>query len=666
MSTGSGAGKGLEKGTMPQATRPGDVLADRYRLVDLLSESGGGRFWRAHDRVLERHVALHVIAADDERAEGLLEAARRSATVLDQRILRVLDAERRDDLCFVINEWGSGTSLDIMLATNGPQSPRRSSWLVAEVADSIAAAHASGIAHGRLVPENVLVDTAGSVRIIGFCVDAALHGLPPGELGNDVRDLAGLLYATLTGRWAGASSSAVPRAPTAGDRVLRPRQVRAGVPRPLDDLCDELLNPRGSRVRDVRDLASARGVQRFLTDFVGDPGGLGEAIAAQNPDKHETLTLPAVPEIIAWPQPPSEPPDEPPDEPSAPPAEDLAVPEPTPDPDPEPETAPAPDPAPSVAVAPGGPTEMPTESPTELPTEAGLPIFDDENDEVSWLRARSEPAPPPPPFEDPPERPLFAPEPSGGAPARTPRPQPTPATGRSDDFWPWDGRRASGSGAIPAYVDEPAVDDDVPGRSWLRLAALIALALMLLVAVVIAFNLGRGKTPLGTEPEPDEPSVSASTVSPSASEPVAVTGVIADDFDPEGDPSEENPDDVGNAVDGDPSTSWRTSTYEQQLGPGGLKEGVGLLLDLGEARTVRGVDLTFAGEGTTGVSLFVTSERPTSVDGLTSSGDMQAGAAVQVPLVEPIEGRYLVVWLTGLPAVDGGFRGEVVDVVVKA
>ena len=79
---------------MPSSIRPGDVLADRYRLVDLLTESGGGRFWRAHDRVLDRHVALHVIAEDDERAEPLLEAARRSATVHDRRLLRVLDADR--------------------------------------------------------------------------------------------------------------------------------------------------------------------------------------------------------------------------------------------------------------------------------------------------------------------------------------------------------------------------------------------------------------------------------------------------------------------------------------------------------------------------------------------------------------------------------------------
>ena len=410
---------------MPHATRAGDVLADRYRLVDLLSESGGGRFWRAHDRVLERHVALHVIAADDPRADLLLDAARRSATVLDQRILRVLDAERIGDSCFVVNEWGSGTSLDIMLASNGPLSPRRGAWLVSEVADSIAIAHARGVAHGLLSPENVLLDNAGSIRIIGFCVDAALHGMPPGDPHHDVVDLAGLLHATLTGRWAGVSPSAVPRVPEAHGRLLRPRQVRAGVPRPLDDLCDELLNPRGQRVRDVRDLGSARGVQTFLADFVGDGGGIGEAIAAGNPEKNETVTLPAVPEIMAKPHPDDWVPPEP-------------DPEPEPVPEPEPEPEPEPDPEPDPVA--------------ELPTQAGLPIFDDESDDVSWLRARDEPAPPPPPFEPPPERPLFAPEPVDGGPVRRPRhpsPDAGPVVARGDEYWPFDADRPSGSGVIP-------------------------------------------------------------------------------------------------------------------------------------------------------------------------------------------------------------------------
>ena len=165
---------------MPHATRPGDVLAGRYRLVDLLTESGDGRFWRAHDRVLERHVALHVIRADDGGRQALMEAARRSATILDPRVLRVLDADINDEVCYVVNEWGWGTSLDIVVAGTGPLGPRRSACLVSEVAESLAVAHASGVAHGRLNPENVLIDRSGSVRIIGLCVDAALHGLPSG------------------------------------------------------------------------------------------------------------------------------------------------------------------------------------------------------------------------------------------------------------------------------------------------------------------------------------------------------------------------------------------------------------------------------------------------------------------------------------------------------
>ena len=611
---------------MPHATRAGDVLADRYRLVDLLSESGGGRFWRAHDRILERHVALHLIAADDPRAELLLDAARRSATVLDPRILRVLDAERTGDSCFVVNEWGSGTSLDIMLASNGPLSPRRGAWMVSEVADSIAAAHAHGVAHGLLSPENVLLDNAGSVRIIGFCVDAALHGLPPGDPQHDVVDLAGLLHATLTGRWAGVSPSGVPRAPEKHGRVLRPRQVRAGVPRGLDDLCDDLLNPRGQKIRDVRDLGSARGIQSFLAEFVGDPTGLGPAIAAGNPEKNETVVLPAVPEILARPHPDD----------WVPPAEPV---------EPEPEADPEPEPEPDPIV--------------EVPTQAGLPIFNDEDDEVSWLRARDEPAPPPPPFEEPPERPLFAEE---GRKPRYALPDDGPVVARGDEYWPFDNVRSTGSGPI---VDELTdTREQVPGRNWLRLAMLVAVALVLLVAVAIAVNLGRGKTPLGAEPHDEEPSTSSSpTVTTPEPSPTPFTDLRATDLDPQGD-GEENSDEATGAVDGDQATSWTTLTYKQQLGPTGLKRGVGLVVDLGQSRAVRRVDLTLAGQPTS-LSLYLSDTVPGNPEELTAVGEAEAAqATTSIDLDGAPTGRYLTIWFTSLPTVPGGYKGGIVDLVV--
>ena len=613
-----------EGSAVPSSIRPGDVLADRYRLVALLAESGGGRFWRAHDKVLERYVALHVIAEADERAAALLDAARRSAMVHDRRLLRVLDADRVGDLVFVVNEWGSGDSLDIMLANEGPLGARRAAWLVSEVAAAIATGHEAGVAHGRLVPENVLVDHGGAVRLIGFAVDAALHGLPPGRPSTDVSDLGGLLYSALTGKWAGTSPSDVPRAPVEQGRVLRPRQVRAGIPRPLDTLCDAVVNPyssgSGARLRETHDLASARGICDFLTEFVGDPTGLAEAEAAAGHRDPETISLPAV----------ADPP--------------VRVPAPPPAPEPDPEPDPAPEPRPAS---------------TELPTQAGLPIFDDDRDDVSWLAARAEPAPPPPPFEDPPERPLFAPEPAEG-PARKARHPHLHGRGPDGPYWPWGEEAPSGTGPI---VSDPPVDEEVPGRSWLRLAAVIAACLLLLIALVVAFNLGRGRTPLGAVPDDD--GAKSPTASASSGAAVPISGVAATDLDPQGSPPEENPDLAPLAVDGDPTTAWRTMTYKQDFGPGGLKTGVGLVLDLGAEHTVASVDLTFVG-APTGYSLYLTDTAPTGVSGLTAVATGTAdGTRDRATLEGGASGRYLTVWLTSLPTAPGGFRGEVAEVTVR-
>src|SRR3954466_9539108 len=96
---GRGGPPGVAGGGAMATKRPGDVLAGRYRLDDLLSETGQGRFWRGHDQVLSRPVAIHVIDADDKRAVGLMEAARASAQIAEPRLLRVLDIENDGRIC---------------------------------------------------------------------------------------------------------------------------------------------------------------------------------------------------------------------------------------------------------------------------------------------------------------------------------------------------------------------------------------------------------------------------------------------------------------------------------------------------------------------------------------------------------------------------------------
>jgi serine/threonine protein kinase len=613
-------------------TRPGDVLAGRYRLTDLLTESAGGRFWRAFDSVLQRDVAVHIIPCEDERAPMLRDAARTSATVVDRRMLRVLDIDEADDRCFVVNEWGNGTSLDILLADGEPLAPPVAAWILAETADTLALAHDAKVAHGRLVPENILIDTDGAVRLIGFAVDAALHGLPAGRISTDIADLAGLLYAALTGRWAGASTSVVTVAPTDHGHVLRPRQVRAGIPRTLDSLCDHILNQGGDTEVTAAMMSDA------LRDFLGPSATAAEAWLTRIEHSRKGVTTIVLPPL-----------------PDPPPREVL--------PSSEVDTSESP---PIESPDPGAAAGEETQD--VMATQAGMPIFHDDTDEVTWLRHHTEPAPPPPPLEPHPERPLFAPEPTDGQPARRPRAAPVSQGPGGGGFWPWENTgtgAGTGSGVLPAYVDDDEDDDRrAPGTNMLRLAGVVALCLLVLVACVIAFNLGRGKTPLGTTPEPPAGSTSR-TPSESAAPAAPITGVTARDLDPQGSDLAENPDEAGLAVDGDPSTSWQTSRYDQQFGPAGLKSGVGLVLDLGAAHDVSVVDLTTLGSPTR-VQIYVTSQDPANLQGAKVAGESTIdGTRGSVGIDPAVGGRYVVVWLTELPAVPGGFRGGIAEAVVK-
>lgn len=64
------------------------------------------------------------------------------------------------------------------------------------------------------------------------------------------------------------------------------------------------------------------------------------------------------------------------------------------------------------------------------------------------------------------------------------------------------------------------------------------------------------------------------------------------------------------------------------------------------------------------MSIYVTDTAPVGVRDLTPVTEVSAGPEERVTLDEPVTGRYVIVWLTSLPQVDGGFRGELADVAV--
>ncbi|MFC6154863.1 protein kinase domain-containing protein [Nocardioides yefusunii] len=654
-------------------------------MVDLLVEADGACLWNAHDQLLHRPVSVHVLPVDDVRADAVIGAARRSATLTDQRTLRVLDCNRTDTHAYVVNEWGKGTSLDVALEVNGPLSPARAAWLVAETADTVASTHAAGTVHGRLVPENVLIDENGSIRIIGSGVEAALMGhlsVPA----DDVTHLVALLHAALTGRWPGRLTSQVPQAPREGGRFLRPRQVRAGIPRPLDQICDQGLNGFSSTStgsipipalnavlggREAHDLTTAAGLRDALEEFLGEyepdlaahathsapirPAGLSPAPWHLAPAEDETAERSGfvLPPPVIQPLPT--------DRRHTPAAavEPAAVTEPAPEGAVEvvPQEAPA---TPVHQTVPAGPSSI------TAPTEAGLPVFHDEDDDVEWVRTHNPERPAPETPADAAPRPLFAPE-SADLARRQHHERQREEFGTGDstpprlpeDFWSSDstGPGSTTSGAIPPIDAAPT---PVPGRTWLRLAWGVGIAaFVLLVVVLVLHPQGDGDK----DPAPSAAPVPTSTPSPSVTGPLG--DLVVTDLDPADSAGVEYPADTPKSVDGDVATFWGTSTYLQQFGPGGLKDGVGLVVDLGESRSVRSFEVDVLG-GSHTLQLFLTDGKPADVAGLDSVAEAAGEGTLDLTPPESASGRYAVVWLTQLPVQDGGYRGKIAEIRVTA
>jgi len=244
----------------------GGTLAGRYRIEDLVGETARSQMWRAVDHVLNRSVGVQVLRADDRSSEAFLTAARRATVVEDPRFLRVLDAAHENDLAYVVREWASGVSLDNVLR-QGPLPPTRASEVMREVAEAVAAAHRAHVQHRRLDPARIIVKHNGAVRVLGLATDQALQA-PDEDLDGaageqaDVTALGRLLYACLVARWPGGRDVGLPAAPTEHGRLLRPRQVRAGVDPAVDTVCDRILG-NGARGHGAT-LDSAQQVAREL------------------------------------------------------------------------------------------------------------------------------------------------------------------------------------------------------------------------------------------------------------------------------------------------------------------------------------------------------------------------------------------------------------------
>ncbi|MEH1168597.1 protein kinase [Micromonospora sp. CPCC 205539] len=286
---------------MTAALHPGRLLARRYRLIDQIGAGGMSVIWRARDEVLDRVVALKVLApslaADARFRDMVREEARAAAQLVHPHVTSVHDygetvAPDGSITSFVVMELLNGEGLELRLI-EGPLPWAEAVEVGAQVADALAAAHRLGIVHRDITPANVMM-TAVGVKVLDFGIatrvgapdedeDGATFGTPayvaperldgaPAQPATDVYSLGVLLHEALTGR--------VPYPAATWEQLSA--ALASGPPPTLADVPD--LPPAVARIclrslaKDPADRPTARQVATTMRDqLLPNDAGPGDA-----------------------------------------------------------------------------------------------------------------------------------------------------------------------------------------------------------------------------------------------------------------------------------------------------------------------------------------------------------------------------------------------------
>jgi len=212
---------------------PGDIIAGKYALEELLGEGGMGAVFRARNTTIDMPVALKLIRGDLDRellSGRLLQEARAAAKLAHPAIVRVFDVGKTalgDP--FIVMELLHGESLAMLIDREGRLSSARAVQLLLPIADALSVAHAKGFVHRDVKPDNVFIanDDEGQLqpKLVDFGIvkyerqegDSQLtqvgavlgspdymspeqaRGLDNIDLRSDVWSFAVVLYETITG-----------------------------------------------------------------------------------------------------------------------------------------------------------------------------------------------------------------------------------------------------------------------------------------------------------------------------------------------------------------------------------------------------------------------------------------------------------------------------------
>ncbi len=253
---------------MEQAPR----IPERYRLIEEVGQGGMAVVYRAQDETLKREVAIKVLhqhlAGEPESRARLEREAQAVAKLRHDNILEIFDYSGLDSAtAYIVTEFIDGQTLKQFLNTRTLGFPEVAALIAVEVCRALAHAHAAGVIHRDVKPENVMIRKDGLVKLMDFgiaqildfqrmTVTGQLLGSPaymapeiiegkPLDFRTDVFSVGIMLYLLATGAlpFAGKNPHEVLRRITEG-KFADPRTVKHGVDQVLARMIGRALARR--------------------------------------------------------------------------------------------------------------------------------------------------------------------------------------------------------------------------------------------------------------------------------------------------------------------------------------------------------------------------------------------------------------------------------------
>ncbi len=203
------------------------VIADRYEVIGLLGVGGMGAVYKVLDRELDEVVALKMLKREIAGSPDIVDRFRREVKlarrVTHPNVARTFDLGEHVGERFLTMEYVEGESLATRLAREGPLPIAAATDIVSAVCTGLTAAHAAGVVHRDLKPDNVLLGKEGRIVITDFGIARAqdpgaasrtaipvgtpaymapeqVEASPNVDARADIYALGAMIYEMLTGR----------------------------------------------------------------------------------------------------------------------------------------------------------------------------------------------------------------------------------------------------------------------------------------------------------------------------------------------------------------------------------------------------------------------------------------------------------------------------------